>query len=585
MVFARPPGVYFERTDAPSGYVEETRTDITGFVGVTERGPLHRPLPVHSWTQFQSRYGRDQLPYAYLPDCVRGFFANGGKTAWIVRVGNPDAQSHRPSTFLVNSKNQKIYELRARDPGLSGGLISIRIVPIDANRFHLFIEFDGETMEVWRDVACDPDASRSLFKLLNGRETGNGSVKRSQQNSYAGSSLIEAEFAHDLNAIIDHRVVGMGGHETYTDSSRVENSRHLTWPTAESSRSARSVLDGFNPIHFVGVVGDDNKRWGLAALAEIDEPSIVAMPDLMWYSPIKTKNVAVRNKCASAKQESNTSQDVETRVEFDIDQQRDTQFELLNHCMQLKDRFAVLDCPNNLSPQQAVSWSEKLQSFAGQYAALYYPWIAVPSTTASHRWLPSSGHVAGLYARVDLEQGVHKSPANEILSEALGTRTSVSVDDHGWLNQSGVNVIQPTTARGVRVLGARTLIDLVTSGQRSYQFISVRRLVMMIEESLEQNSQWLVHVENSIQTRIDLERVVRNFLMRQWRLARLDGESPEEAFRIVCDESNNPTDVVDQSRLICDIAIKPPPPAEFVLIRIGGQDSSFSLGNFGGQHV
>ena len=55
------------------------------------------------------------------------------------------------------------------------------------------------------------------------------------------------------------------------------------------------------------------------------------------------------------------------------------------------------------------------------YAALYFPWIEVfDPATAKNILVPPSGHVAGIYARVDGQRGVHKAPANEAVAGALG---------------------------------------------------------------------------------------------------------------------------------------------------------------------
>ena len=62
--------------------------------------------------------------------------------------------------------------------------------------------------------------------------------------------------------------------------------------------------------------------------------------------------------------------------------------------------------------------------FDTKYAALYYPWVGVLDPTAKPTparrrptlQLPPSGFAAGIYARSDIERGVHKAPANEVCS-------------------------------------------------------------------------------------------------------------------------------------------------------------------------
>ena len=81
------PGVYVEWLDKSAQQLVVGRTDVAGFVGLAERGPLHTAVKVESDQQFFSTFGgvtRD----AYLAYAVTGFFANGGRTCWVVRAAN-----------------------------------------------------------------------------------------------------------------------------------------------------------------------------------------------------------------------------------------------------------------------------------------------------------------------------------------------------------------------------------------------------------------------------------------------------------------------------------------------------------------
>src|SRR5690242_249629 len=89
MLAFRTPGAYYERVDAGSPQVAPLRTDIAGFAGIAERGPLDLPVPVESWRQFVSWFG-NVTPVGFLAYAVRGFFENGGRRCWIVRVASRD---------------------------------------------------------------------------------------------------------------------------------------------------------------------------------------------------------------------------------------------------------------------------------------------------------------------------------------------------------------------------------------------------------------------------------------------------------------------------------------------------------------
>ncbi len=52
-----PPGVRYERVDVGPPSVPSLRTDVAGFVGLAERGPVDQPVAVESFRQFQAVFG------------------------------------------------------------------------------------------------------------------------------------------------------------------------------------------------------------------------------------------------------------------------------------------------------------------------------------------------------------------------------------------------------------------------------------------------------------------------------------------------------------------------------------------------
>src|SRR5262245_63340520 len=93
------PGVYFERTDSVVPAITALRTDIAGFVGIAERGPLHSATPVQSWRQFQATFG-GFIGGGYLAYAVKGFFENGGRKCYVVRIADPEMAASASVTLL-----------------------------------------------------------------------------------------------------------------------------------------------------------------------------------------------------------------------------------------------------------------------------------------------------------------------------------------------------------------------------------------------------------------------------------------------------------------------------------------------------
>jgi len=237
---------------------------------------------------------------------------------------------------------------------------------------------------------------------------------------------------------------------------------------------------------------------------------------------------------------------------------------LLSHAESRKDRFAVLDSPESI--QGGVDRLSRPRD--SKYGAYYFPWIQVYDPEKGNIYVPPSGHVAGVYSRVDSERGVHKAPANEIVRGALGLRYSVSKGEQDLLNPKGINCIRLMLGGGIRIWGARTL-----SSDSSWRYINVRRLFIMVETSIERATQWVVFEPNDHRLWKRVTRTISSFLNLLHRNGALMGETAEKAFFVKCDAETNPPEVVDAGQLIVEIGLAPVKPAEFVIFRIGQMPS------------
>lgn len=236
--------------------------------------------------------------------------------------------------------------------------------------------------------------------------------------------------------------------------------------------------------------------------------------------------------------------------------------EVIKQCeTDLKDRFAIVSAPlgqsniNALRPPQDTS-----------YAGFYYPWIRIFDPVANHtRLIPPSGHIAGIFARTDVERGVHKAPANEVVNGAVGMEFPVTKKMQDILNPRHVNCIRDfrSDGRGIRLWGARTM-----SSDPEWKYVNVRRLFLFVEESIDEGTQWVVFEPNDDATWAKVRRNLTNFLISVWRSGALMGLTQEEAFFVKCDRTTMTQDDIDNGRLICYIGIAPVKPAEFVIFRI-----------------
>jgi phage tail sheath protein FI len=234
---------------------------------------------------------------------------------------------------------------------------------------------------------------------------------------------------------------------------------------------------------------------------------------------------------------------------------------VLSHCENMRYRFAVLDCPEVIEKGGVDKIPKPRDS---KYGGYYFPWIEVYDPVKGNVFQPPSGYMCGIYARSDGERGVHKAPANEVVRGALGLRYSITKGEQDSLNPKGINCIRAFPNRGIRVWGARTI-----SSDASWRYINVRRLFNMVEQSIENGTQWVVFEPNDPRLWKRVTRDLSAFLLRLWRQGALFGKTPEEAFYVKCDDETNPPEVIDAGQMIVEIGMCPVKPAEFVIFRIG----------------
>ena len=239
---------------------------------------------------------------------------------------------------------------------------------------------------------------------------------------------------------------------------------------------------------------------------------------------------------------------------------------LIQHCNAMVYRFAVLDTP--IGSDLATARAHR-QNYDSTRAAVYYPNLLISDSFGNpgdQRVIAPSGHVMGIYARTDVARGVHKAPANEVVRGILGFDTKLGKGEQDILNPINVNCFRDlrTQGLGLRCYGAR-----VATSNASFRYISVRRLFLMVEQSLDTGLQWAVFEPNSEPTWERVKQSVSGFLTTVWRGGALEGLTPEEAFFVNIGYDVTMTqDDIDNGRMIIEIGMAPVKPAEFVILRI-----------------
>ncbi len=238
--------------------------------------------------------------------------------------------------------------------------------------------------------------------------------------------------------------------------------------------------------------------------------------------------------------------------------------------------FAILSPPDGLDQAQVIEWREALTQHMDEVdcAALYWPWVLAqdkPGAPVEKR--SPVGFVAGIFARRDLEAGPHSAPANERMQAVVGLERSMDDAINAMVYDRGINVIRSFPGRGINVWGARTLMwqDRM-SRTKPLSFINARRCLSAIERTAEQIGQQVVFEPHSPLLRVQLSQAIVGYLLTVYNTGALLGGTADEAFFVRCDSNNNPPELVEQGRLICEIGVALAAPAEFIVFRMGRQE-------------
>ncbi|HJV27964.1 MAG TPA: phage tail sheath subtilisin-like domain-containing protein [Aromatoleum sp.] len=292
------------------------------------------------------------------------------------------------------------------------------------------------------------------------------------------------------------------------------------------------AADGTEPlaIDYAGETDEIKGSTGLKALEGVEDVSIVMTP-------------------AAAE----ADEDVHTGVVLEVQK----------HCRRMRYRVGIVDSRFG----QSIG---EVRAFAGQFddsrLAFYHPWVVIPDPTGVRRDIavPPAGFIAGVYARTDVDRGVHKAPANEIVMGALRFEQQINAFQQELLNPNGINCLRSFVGRGHRVWGGRTL-----SSDPEWKYVNVRRYFLYLERSIEKSTQWAVFEPNGEALWANIRTSVEDFLFTEWRNGRLLGGTPKEAYFVRCDRSTMTQNDIDNGRMVCLVGVAALKPAEFVIFRIG----------------
>ncbi len=618
------PGVFVEEVSFRNKTIEGVGTSTAGFVGPTRFGPVRgEPELLTSFADFERIYGGiDQLEYGgdpihnYLAHAVRAFYEEGGNKLYVSRVyrQRDGDDGIAEATLTGGGSPAGGLLLRARYPGLAGNFRvemvlrvgeDIRdiepIDPIDTSLGGRPVLRGAQNHDTIIGFDDGSPATGTVYRVQREIDENGILVYRLFDADNTEAQLDDITRAHRLTVSVLVLPTGLFEDEqaweglTFHPEHRASLSRFFAEQPA--TRTAELTL----PLVVEGVDAQNG-----AAIAEV----LMAQPNLRDGSVVgdslfddevgdNARTLAVRLSGGSDGErprargyqgdESTITVDGETRVVksgilaledieeifsvaapgatfgltngYAADGQAIIRL-LISHCERMRYRVAILDSADGHALSDIRSLRAGIDSTR---AALYYPWIKIlDPVTEDEINLPPSGFMAGIFARNDIQFGVHKSPANEVVRLATNFETVLNKAQQEALNPEGINCLRFFEGRGYRVWGART-----SSSDPEWRYLNVRRYFHFLESSVERGTQWAVFENNGPELWANVRSTVEDFLYNEFRSGHLLGTKPAEAYFVRCDRSTMTQNDLDNGRLICLVGVSPLRPAEFVVFRIG----------------
>jgi hypothetical protein len=405
-----------------------------------------------------------------------------------------------------------------------GSVVSVK------NRFNIIVKTDKsvEPLEIFYNLSMDEDSSRYFKTIIN-----------------SNSDYICVDHAKEgerEEPPVDEIPLTGGTLTGGKDPGQIDYHYYTGY---EDNNGTYSYFqnDGIDP----------DQRLGLATLEQVEDVSLVAVPDLE----------RIDHDLPKKKGEGENYKSAQTHILF--------------HCRKMGERFALLDPMEGkviaLEPDTEKNkiappvFSDK----DARFGALYYPWVHA-AFEEEIELVPPSGFIAGIMAQTDRQYGTHKAPANVKIKGGVDLETLIDKSLQDDLNEAGINCIRKFEDGMIKVWGARTL-----SKENKWRYVNVRRTFLSMIKILSKELLWAVFEPNHRELWQQIEAAITAFLNNLFAGGMTAGKKPDEAFYVRCNEETNPPEVEEAGQVIAEVGVALSAPAEFIVITVKKTPESLSV--------
>jgi len=556
------PGVFQNESDQ-SLVQRGIQGTATAIVGPTVLGRPYVPTYVTSYSEYLSKFGSTfksgSYYYEYLTSiAAREYFQNGGQTLLVTRVisGSANAQTYAqasvnaynaitPSTSSFTLEALSWGDIMNSTSSLSSGALAsgsaynvryeVTTVNTGSGTFNLAIRAGNDNdaqknyIESWPNLSLDPNLPNYIARVI-------GDIKPVYALDSAGNPY-----------------VALSG--SYTNASQYVRVSAVATPQVDSIDNngiyKAAIYSGSLPAVGSGSYGGSFSGGQAATTAiQLMNESMTAT-NLEGYAP--ADYITALNLLTN-RDEYKFNVLMAPAVGLDC-----TAASTLISTVEARgDAFAPIHAGIYGTTVTAASTNAAGQS--SNYAACYYPWIQLyNSNLGKNIWSPATTVMGGVLAFNDQVSAEWFAPAGLNrggVPSVLRAERKLSQADRDTLYSANVNPLATFPSEGVVVFGQKTLQRKATSLDR----VNVRRLLLTLKDFIGQVGRNLVFEQNTITTRnrflAQVNPYMESVVQRQGLYA----------YKVVMDDTNNTSDVIDRNQLVGQIYIQPTKTAEFIIL-------------------
>lgn len=200
--------------------------------------------------------------------------------------------------------------------------------------------------------------------------------------------------------------------------------------------------------------------------------------------------------------------------------------------------------------------AEKANKFNSSYAATYWPWLQMYSSTGRLVWVPASVIIPGIYVYTDHVAAPWYAPAGTVRGSVQGvvqTAKKLIKGNRDILYKKNVNPIATFPGTGIVIYGQKTLQKKASALDR----VNVRRLLIELKKRVKDMASGILFELNTAQLRNAFRTKLENYLEVVVQRRGLYG------FHVEIDDS---AETIDRNEFRCRIIIQPTKVIEFVYI-------------------